>query len=69
MKKAISLFLALMLLLALGVPALAEDGYAPFQLHSHYWKAYVNGYIGLYTCAPTRSSRRSRPRAGSSGSR
>ena len=49
MKKAISLFLALMLLLALGVPALAEDGYAPFQLHSHYWKAYVNGYIGLYT--------------------
>ena len=49
MKKAISLFLALMLLLALGVPALAEDGYAPFRLHSHYWKAYVNGYIGLYT--------------------
>ncbi len=49
MKKAISLFLALMLLFALGVPALAEDGYAPFQLHSHYWKAYVNGYIGLYT--------------------
>ena len=49
MKKALSLLLAMALLFALCVPALAAEDYAPFTLHSHYWKAYVNGYIGIFT--------------------
>lgn len=55
MRKLLSTCLILALLLVLFVPAHAsEDKYAPYTIHSHYWKAFYTGYTGIYTFSATR---------------
>ena len=63
MKRICSLLLALLLLCSLGAAACAAGDYGAYTIDSHYWKAYVNGYQGVFDFSQAKVTRESAQRS------